>query len=204
MDYYRPAFSLNRPPLFQPRIEHFNLGYGPGAFHPSPPPFTLTTPAGISLYLQRPPPPPIPLPMLTAGIPYMQHSHGHQHQPRDPRRQRPSRRVRQRMKRQPERLKSEEESREENIESTPLASESGYDTTGDCHTPATPLDSPLLASGGENSLMEHSTDSNKLAPAMEGNRLMDLLHNIIITVLTIFMYRWSSLTIRFSQQYEFK
>lgn len=103
------------------------------------------------------------------------------------------------MKRQPERLKSEEESREENIESTPLASESGYDTTGDCHTPATPLDSPLLASGGENSLMEHSTDSNKLAPAMEGNRLMDLLHNIIITVLTIFIYRWSSLTIRFSQ-----
>jgi hypothetical protein len=71
------------------------------------------------------------------------------------------------MKRQPERLKSEEESRGENTEPAPLASESGYDTTGDCHTPATPLDSPLLASGaGGNSLMEHATDSNKLAPAM--------------------------------------
>ena len=169
MDYYRPAFSLNRPPLFQPRMEHFNFNnYGPGAFHPSPPPFTLTTPAGISLYLQRPPPPPIPLPILTAGIPYM-HNHNQQHQPRDPRRQRPSRRVRQRMKRQPERLKSEEESREDNTESAPLASESGYDTTGDCHTPATPLDSPLPACGGGNSPMEHAADSSKLAPAMEGN-----------------------------------
>ena len=72
------------------------------------------------------------------------------------------------MKRQPERLKGEEEPREENMESTPLASESGYDTTGDCHTPATPLDSPLLASGEGSTLMEHATDSNKLAPAMEG------------------------------------
>ena len=47
------------------------------------------------------------------------------------------------MKRQPEKQKTEEESREENVELIPLASESGYDTTGDCHTPITPLDSPL-------------------------------------------------------------
>lgn len=64
------------------------------------------------------------------------------------------------MKRQPERLKSEEESREE---SAPLASESGYDTTGDCHTPATPLKSPLLATRADNVLTEHATGGNKLA-----------------------------------------
>ena len=74
------------------------------------------------------------------------------------------------MKRQPERLKGEDESREETSESTPLASESGYDTTGDCHTPATPLDSPVIPNGGS-TLMEHATASNKLAPAMEGTAL---------------------------------
>lgn len=52
------------------------------------------------------------------------------------------------MKRQPEKQNGEEETkRDTNSEPVvPVASESGYDTTGDCHTPATPLDSPLLAS----------------------------------------------------------
>ena len=121
--------------------------HGPVPFHPSPPHFAMTTPAGIGLYLQRPPqPPPIHMPMLRGpGGPYV-HSHAHtQHQQRDPRRQRPSKRVRQRMRRQPQR--DDNESREDNLESIPLASESGYDTTGDCQTPATPLDSPLTANG---------------------------------------------------------
>lgn len=168
MDYYRPAFTLNRPPLFQPRTEQFNFNYNPAsAFHQ---PFALTTPSGISLFLQRPPQLPMHLPAMLPGAPYM-HSHSQQHQSREPKRQRPSRRIRQRIKRQPERLQGEDESNEKNTELTPLASESGYDTTGDCHTPATPLDSPVLAHGHGSSLMEQATDSNKLVPSTQGNNL---------------------------------
>lgn len=52
------------------------------------------------------------------------------------------------MKRQPERPQrvSDNQVREDNSEATPVASESGYDTTGDCQTPATPLDSPVKGS----------------------------------------------------------
>lgn len=158
MDYFRPPFLINRPPLFQPRMEHFNLMHGPGPFHPSMSPFAMTTPSALSLYLQRPPLPPPPslhLPMLGAGA-YM-HSHN-QHQPRDPRRQRPSKRVRQRMRRLSQRGEHGDESRDGNSESIPIASESGYDTAGDCLTPATPLDSPTVASGQR----EFPIDSKKL------------------------------------------
>ena len=151
MDYFRQAFPPlphNRPPLFQ---HHFNLMHSPGPFHPTPPPFAMTAPPAVGVYLQRlpppPPPPPMHMPMLAAPGGAFMHSvnHNPHHPPRDPRKQRPSRRVRQRMRRQPDRPKGDEESREVNAESVPLASESGYDTMGDCQTPATPLDSPLVA-----------------------------------------------------------
>ena len=92
------------------------------------------------------------------------HNQLQHHQPRDLRKQRPSRRVRQRMKRQPEKQKGEEESREVNLESAPLASESGYDTTGDCQTPATPLDSPLVANG----VSKFTTATTRQAVSNEG------------------------------------
>ena len=131
--------------------------HGPSPFHPSMSPFAMTTPSALSLYLQRPPlppPPPLHVPMLRGGA-YI-HSHN-QHQPRDPRRQRPSKRVRQRMRRLSQRGEHGDKSRDGNSESIPLASESGYDTAGDCQTPATPLDSPTVASGER----EFPVDSDK-------------------------------------------
>lgn len=171
MDYFRPPFLINRPPLFQPRMEHFNLMHGPSPFHPSMSPFAMATPSTLSLYLQRPPPPPpaLHMPML-GGASYM-HSYN-QHQPRDPRRQRPSKRVRQRMRRLSQRGDhgDELESREGNSESTPIASESGYDTAGDCQTPATPLHSPIVSNGEREFPVDSEKQSEgKISSSMGGN-----------------------------------
>ena len=192
MDYFRPPFAINsRPPLFHPRMEHFHfMPPGPGPFHPaSPAHFAMATPSGIGLYLQRPPlPPPPHLPMYGAG-PYSLHNHSHnlqhgdhQHPPKDHRRQRPSRRVRQRTKRQPEKAeKSEEDCREDDIELIPMATESGYDTTGDCHTPVTPLSSPLTADGET----KFSTATKELSTITDEGSYDDLALELQIPVIRL-------------------
>ena len=97
------------------------------------------------------------------------HSHN-QHQPRDPRRQRPSKRVRQRMRRLSQRGEHGDESRDSNSESIPLASESGYDTAGDCQTPVTPLDSPTVANGRREFPVESENQpEGKISSSMGGN-----------------------------------